>query len=70
MESTDYYILCPKRPRNAPSLITHLISVDICAKRQEQGFHKCPNCIRSEIWQKQNAEDVPARKKKATTAKR
>ena len=65
----EYFILCPQRPENEPGLITHLISVDICAKRQEQGFHKCPNCVRSEIWQKQNADEVPARKKKTAAAK-
>ncbi|MCU0724570.1 MAG: hypothetical protein MUE73_02085 [Planctomycetes bacterium] len=46
----EYYILCPQRPENAPGLITHLISVDICRKRQAEGFHKCPNCVRSDIW--------------------
>jgi hypothetical protein len=46
----EYYILCPQRPENAPGLITHLISVDICRKRQDEGFHKCPNCVRSDIW--------------------
>jgi len=57
MDGTDYYILCPQRPRNAPGLITHLISVDICAKRQGEGFHKCPNCTRSEAWKKEHGEE-------------
>jgi len=57
METNDYYILCPRRPRNAPGLITHLISVDICSKRQSDGFHKCPNCTRSEAWQKEHKEE-------------
>ena len=56
MGETDYYILCPQRPRNAPGLITHLISVDICRKRQDDGFHKCPNCVRSDAWRKQHGE--------------
>jgi hypothetical protein len=56
LEETDYYILCPQRPRNAPGLITHLISVDICGKRQAEGFHKCPNCVRSEMYQKEHGE--------------
>ena len=47
----DYYILCPTRPEAEPALIAHLISRDICEKRQGEGFHKCPNCVRSRIWQ-------------------
>ena len=50
----EYYILCPQRPENAPGLITHLISVDICRKRQDEGFHKCANCVRSDIWKLEN----------------
>ena len=51
---SEYYILCPQRPDNEPGLITHLISVDICRQRQEDGFHKCPNCVRSDVWKGQN----------------
>jgi hypothetical protein len=47
----DYYILCPTRPEQEPALISHLISRDICEKRQSENFHKCPNCVRSRIWQ-------------------
>lgn len=47
----DYYILCPTRPEGEPALIAHLISRDICEKRQSENFHKCPNCVRSRIWQ-------------------
>jgi hypothetical protein len=46
----DYYILCPTRPTPEPALISHLISRDICAKRQSENFHKCPNCVLSRIW--------------------
>ena len=46
----DYYILCPTRPEGDPSLISHLISRDICEKRQAENFHKCPNCVLSRIW--------------------
>jgi hypothetical protein len=53
---TDYYILCPQRPGNAPGLITHLISVDICRRRQDDGFHKCPNCVRSDVFKRQHGE--------------
>jgi len=56
MVARDYYILCPQRPENAPGLITHLISVDICRKRQSDGFHKCPNCVRSEISKREHGE--------------
>ena len=41
----EYYILCPKRPDDEEGLITHLISRDICVKRQTEFFHKCPNCL-------------------------
>jgi hypothetical protein len=41
----EYYILCPKRPDDEEGLITHLISRDICAKRQLEFFHKCPSCL-------------------------
>ncbi len=61
MESSDYYILCPQRPENAPGLITHLISIDVCQVRQGEGFHKCANCIRSKAWQEQHG--VAASKK-------
>lgn len=47
----EYYILCPTRPEQEPSLISHLISRDTCEKRQGENFHKCPNCVRSRIWQ-------------------
>ena len=47
----EYYILCPTRDTPAPALISHLISRDICAKRQDENFHKCPTCVRSRIWQ-------------------
>ena len=47
----DYYILCPTRPEAEPALISHLIGRDMCEKRQSEGFHKCPNCVRSRIWQ-------------------
>jgi hypothetical protein len=41
----EYYILCPKRPDDEDGLITHLISRDICVKRQAEFFHKCPGCL-------------------------
>jgi hypothetical protein len=46
----DYYILCPTRPTEEPTLISHLISRDMCEQRQAANFHKCPNCVRSRIW--------------------
>jgi len=46
----DYYILCPTRDREEPALIAHLISRDICAKRQDENFHKCPTCVLSRLW--------------------
>ena len=52
----DYYILCPTRPEGEPSLIAHLISRDICEKRQSENFHKCPTCVRSRIWQAAHAD--------------
>ena len=52
----DYYILCPTRPTEEPALISHLISRDICATRQGQNFHKCPNCILSRIWKAAHPE--------------
>lgn len=52
--TVEYYILCPQRPDDAPGLITHLISRDVCAKRQSENYHKCPNCIRSRIWRQRN----------------
>ena len=58
---TAYYILCPQRPENAPGLITHLISVDICRTRQSEGFHKCPNCVRSDVWRKQYGDPAESR---------
>jgi hypothetical protein len=48
--SMEYYILCPQRPTDLPGLITHLISRDICDKRQSEHYHKCPNCVRSRLW--------------------
>jgi hypothetical protein len=63
LSESEYYILCPQRPENAPGLITHLISVDICNKRQGEGFHKCPNCTRSEVWRRENQKrPAPARR--------
>ena len=59
MAEDDYYILCPQRPENVAGLITHLISVDICGKRQSDDFHKCPNCVRSDVWKKLHGD--PAR---------
>jgi hypothetical protein len=46
----EYYILCPTRASPEPALISHLISRDICARRQDENFHKCPTCVRSRIW--------------------
>jgi len=54
----EYYILCPQRPDDVPGLITHLISREICEKRQAEQFHKCPNCIRSRIWRERNGHPV------------
>jgi hypothetical protein len=48
--SIEYYILCPQRATDVPGLITHLISRDICQKRQSENYHKCPNCVRSRVW--------------------
>jgi hypothetical protein len=56
----DYYILCPTRPTDEPSLISHLISRDICEKRQGENFHKCPNCVRSRIWKAAHPEEAAA----------
>jgi hypothetical protein len=50
----EYYILCPQRDTEVPGLITHLISRDICEKRQSEHYHKCPNCVRSRIWRERN----------------
>ena len=50
----EYYILCPQRATEVPGLITHLISRDICERRQAENYHKCPNCIRSRIWREHN----------------
>ncbi len=50
----EYYILCPQRATEVPGLITHLISRDICERRQAETYHKCPNCIRSRIWREHN----------------
>ncbi len=50
----EYYILCPQRATEVPGLITHLISRDICEKRQVENYHKCPNCIRSRVWRERN----------------
>jgi hypothetical protein len=60
----EYYILCPQRPDDVPGLITHLISREICEKRQQEQFHKCPNCIRSRIWRERNGH--PVERPKAT----
>lgn len=54
----EYYILCPQRPTEVPGLITHLISRDICERRQVENYHKCPNCIRSRIWRERNGLPV------------
>ncbi len=50
----EYYILCPQRATEVPGLITHLISRDICDKRQSESYHKCPTCIRSAIFRARN----------------
>ncbi|MCG3134186.1 MAG: hypothetical protein HMLKMBBP_01473 [Planctomycetes bacterium] len=50
----EYYILCPQRATEVPGLITHLISRDICAKRQAENYHKCGTCIRSLVWKQRN----------------
>ena len=54
----EYYILCPQRDTEVPGLITHLISRDICDKRQSEHYHKCPNCVRSRIWRERNGLPV------------
>ena len=54
----EYYILCPQRATEVPGLITHLISRDICEKRQSENYHKCPNCVRSRIWRERNGLPV------------
>lgn len=56
----EYYILCPQRSTDLPGLITHLISRDICEKRQSETYHKCPNCVRSRIWRERNGLPVEA----------
>ena len=56
----EYYILCPQRSTEVPGLITHLISRDICEKRQTENYHKCPNCVRSRIWRERNGLPVEA----------
>jgi hypothetical protein len=50
----EYYILCPQRATEVPGLITHLISRDICEKRQAESYHKCPTCIRSALFKARN----------------
>ena len=54
----EYYILCPQRATEVPGLITHLISRDICEKRQSEHYHKCPNCVRSRVWRERNGLPV------------
>ena len=54
----EYYILCPQRATEVPGLITHLISRDICEKRQSENYHKCLNCVRSRIWRERNGLPV------------
>jgi hypothetical protein len=54
----EYYILCPQRATEVPGLITHLISRDICEKRQTENYHKCPNCVRSRVWRERNGLPV------------
>jgi hypothetical protein len=56
--AVEYYILCPQRATELPGLITHLISRDICEKRQSEHYHKCPNCVRSRIWRERNGLPV------------
>jgi hypothetical protein len=59
----DYYILCPTRETSEPALISHLIGRDLCRKRQSENFHKCPNCVLSDLWRKAHpAGYVPAAK--------
>lgn len=58
--SIEYYILCPQRDTEVPGLITHLISRDICEKRQTENYHKCPNCVRSRVWRERNGLPVEA----------
>jgi len=55
----EYYILCPTRPTPEPALISHLISRDICARRQDENFHKCPTCVLSRLWNASHAESAP-----------
>ena len=43
-----------------PALISHLISRDICAQRQDENFHKCPNCTRSRLWKETHPEEEEA----------
>jgi hypothetical protein len=56
--SIEYYILCPQRATDVPGLITHLISRDICEKRQSEHYHKRPNCVRSRVWRERNGLPV------------
>ncbi len=56
----EYYILCPTRPPGQESLISHLISVDICTQRQSENFHKCPTCVRSRLWRGMHPEGQAA----------
>lgn len=53
-QDSEYYILCPQRATEVPGLITHLISRDICQKRQSENYHKCTTCIRSAIYRARN----------------
>ena len=56
----EYYILCPQRETEVPGLITHLISRDICDQRQSENYHKCANCIRSQVWRAANGLGSPS----------
>ena len=58
--TAEYYILCPQRGDDVPGLITHLISRDVCEKRQAESYHKCPNCVRSAIWRARNGIPAPS----------
>jgi hypothetical protein len=59
-QDAEYYILCPQRATEVPGLITHLISRDICEKRQAENYHKCPTCIRSAIFRARSGKPAPA----------
>lgn len=45
----DRFLECPRREGGEHALITQLIPLGVCERRQRDGYHKCPRCLNRTI---------------------